>query len=109
MATLTGRESFGEAEIGVTDYSMRQAMKEEVCVTLDVHERHAWANTRKDYSWWKNLGEAVRRVIPENMPRLTVSFDMGWQQRSSGKFNSNSGHAFCIGGYSKNTRLLCEI
>ena len=27
---------------------------------------------------------------------------MGWQQRSSGnKYNSVSGHAFCIGGYTK--------
>ena len=36
------------------------------------------------------------------MPRLTVSYDMGWQQRSSGnKYNSVSAHAFCIGGYTR--------
>ena len=77
-------------------------MNEEVQLTLDIHERHhVWSDIGKDYSWWKNLSEEAR-VIPENMPRLTVSFDMGWQQRSSGnKYNSNSGHAFCIGGYSK--------
>ena len=33
---------------------------------------------------------------------------MGRQQRSSGnKYNSNSGHAFCIGGYSKKILDYC--
>jgi len=91
----------GEAEVVATEKSMREAMNEEVCLTLDVHEHHVWSDIGKDYSWWKNLSEEAH-VIPENMPRLTVSFDMGWQQRSSGnKYNSNSGHAFRIGGYSK--------
>ena len=81
-------------------------MNEEVPLTLDVHEHHVWSDIGKDYSWWKNLSEEAR-MIPENMLRLTVSFDMGWQQRSSGKFNSNSGHAFCIGGYSKKILYYC--
>ena len=42
------------------------------------------------------------------MPRLTISFGMCWQQRSSGnKYNLNSGHAFCIGGYSKKILDYC--
>ena len=92
-------QRIGEAEIDVTEHSMREGMNEEVRLTLDVHEHHVcWSDIGKDYSWWKNLSEEAR-VIPENIPRLTVSFDMGWQQRSSGKkYNSNSRHAFCIGG-----------
>ena len=43
---------------------------------------------------WNNL--------PDNHPekpraQLTVSFDMGWQKRGR-SFNSNSGHAFLVGG-----------
>ena len=39
------------------------------------------------------------RLSALNMPQLTVIYDMGWQQWSSGnKYNSVSGHAFCIGG-----------
>ena len=36
------------------------------------------------------------------MPRLTVAYNMGWQQRSSGnKYYSVSGLTFCIGGYTR--------
>ena len=73
----------GEAEVVATEKSMREAMNEEMHLTLGIHECHVWSDIGKDYSWWKNLSEEAR-VIPENMPRLTVSFDMGWQQRSSG-------------------------
>ena len=35
---------------------------------------------------------------PIDLPRLTVAYDMGWQQRSSGrKYDSNSGHGLIIG------------
>ena len=37
-----------------------------------------------------------------NKVKLTVTYDMGWKNRSSGrKFDSSSGHAFIIGGISK--------
>ena len=70
----------GKAEVVATEKSMREAMNEKEILNLDVHERHVWSGIGKDYSWWKNLSEEAR-VIPENMPRLTVSFDMGWQQQ----------------------------
>ena len=43
--------------------------------------------------------------LPNNHPQkvrapLTVSFDMGWQKRGRA-FNSNSGHAFLVGGRSR--------
>ena len=38
----------------------------------------------------------------KNMVKLTVTYDMGWQKRSSGRrYDSYSGHAFIIGGRSK--------
>ena len=62
-------QRLGEAEIDVTEHSMREAMNEEVQLTLDIHERHhVWSDIGKDYSWWKNLSKEAR-VIPENMPK----------------------------------------
>ncbi len=66
--------TLGEAEIDVTEHSMREAMNEEVRLTLDIHERHhVWSDIGKDYSWWKNLSKEVR-VIPENMPKTNSKF-----------------------------------
>ena len=67
-------QRIGEAEIDVTEHSMREAMNEEVRLTLDIHERHhVWSDIGKDYSWWKNLSKEVR-VIPENMPKTNSKF-----------------------------------
>ena len=44
----------------------------------------------------------TERMSVLNMPRLTVAYNMGWQQRSSGnKYYSVSGLTFCIGGYTR--------
>ena len=38
----------------------------------------------------------------KNKVKLTVTYDMGWQNRLSGRrYYSSSGHAFIIGGISK--------
>ena len=50
-------QRIGEAEIDVTKNSMREAMNEEVQLTLDVHERHVWSDIGKDYSLWKLLNK----------------------------------------------------
>ena len=40
-------------------------------------------------------------LTPEEVP-LTVSYDMGWNKRSSGnKYDSISGHGFIMGGNTK--------
>jgi hypothetical protein len=37
-----------------------------------------------------------------SVPRLTASFDMGWQVHSSGgKYGSSTGHAMLIGAHSR--------
>ena len=39
-----------------------------------------------------------------NKVKLTVTYNMGWQNRSSGRiYDSSSGHAFIIGGRIKGT------
>ena len=60
-------------------------------------------DNRKQYDVWLEGG-----IMDESLwPRLTVSADMGWQQRASGKrYNSASGHAFFI---SEETRsVVCK-
>ncbi len=80
---------------------MKEACQEEIYLTLIVHEQGDWADIGRDFQWWKCL-TGTDRLSVLNMPQLTVSYDMGWQQRSSGnKYSSVSGHDFCIGGYTK--------
>jgi len=94
-------ELVGNAEVTATALAMKEACQEEIYLTLNVHERGDWADKGRDFQWWNSL-TGMDRLSVLNMPRLTVSYDMGWQQRSSGnKYNSVSGHAFCIGGYTK--------
>ena len=55
----------------------------------------------RDFQSWNSLTDTDRLSVL-NMPRLTLSYDMEWQQRSSGnKYNSESGHGFCIAGFTK--------
>lgn len=54
-----------------------------------------------DYELWTNsLGDNASVVLSRGKyPEINVSFDMGWQQRSSGKkYASPTGHAFFVGG-----------
>jgi hypothetical protein len=55
-----------------------------------------------DVANWKNSVINQSAYNKAKYPTITVSFDMGWQQRSSGKrYSSPSGHAFFIGGLSR--------
>ena len=65
--------------------SMTQALDEEVRKMQEVENL--------DCVDWKHTNEAIG---------ITVSYDMGWNKRSSGRtYNSLSGHGFFVGGYSK--------
>ena len=101
-------EKVGEAEVATTALAMEEACREEIYQTLNVRERGDWADKGRNFQWWNSL-PVTEHMSVLNMPRLTVTYDMGWQQRSSGnKYNSVSGHAFCIGGYTSNIKgLLC--
>jgi hypothetical protein len=54
-----------------------------------------------DLAAWKNsLVDKDTVYAKAKYPSINASFDMGWQQRSSGvRYNSPSGHALFVGGY----------
>ena len=58
-----------------------------------------------DFAMWKMSISEDGNSIDYSLakyPAISASFDMGWQQRSSGvKYNSPSGHAFFVGGLSR--------
>ena len=59
------------------------------------------ADKGQDFQWWNSL-PVTECMSVLNMSRLTFTDDMGWQQWSSGnKYNSVSGPALCIGGYTR--------
>ena len=69
----------------ITKEEINKALDKEVFLQLQTEGRES------DFAKWKN-GEL------EYKPELTVSYDMGWQQRSSGrKYDSDSGHGLMIG------------
>jgi rubredoxin len=51
-------------------------------------------------NWKRSLNGNNEVVIPKDRyPKVTVSFDMAWQQRNSGhRYNSPSGHGLLVGG-----------
>jgi hypothetical protein len=55
-----------------------------------------------DFMLWKQALDGSIVLSKSKYPALRVSYDMAWQQRSSGKkYNSPSGHALFVGGYTR--------
>jgi hypothetical protein len=83
----------------VTDTVLLDNLTEEVKLT--------WAQLGdKDETdldnWKKSITDNSRTYLKSKYPVIDASFDMGWQQRSSGKrYASPSGHAFFVGGLSR--------
>lgn len=84
-------------------------------ITENLHKEVKKSTTEENFILWEKaqefpltLAASVARTALDlkkdaGYPKLNVSFDMGWQQRSSGhRYNSQSGHALFIG---KETRL----
>ena len=72
----------------ITEKVLDQALEEEVYLQLKADNRIS------DFEKWK-MKVNIRR------PLLTVCYDMGWQQKASGrKYDSNSGHGVLIGSLS---------
>ena len=88
----------GKAQRDLSDRLIAEALKNEII-----------AQMKKDkfeisYDEWIALPPDERETI-----LLTISFDMGWQKRSSGRrYDSLSGHAFAIGGLTKKV-IACEV
>ena len=78
-------ELVGNAEVTETALAMKEAWcQEEIYLTLNVHGQGDWADKGCDFQWWWNSLTVTDRLSVLNMPRLTVSYNMGWQQQSSG-------------------------
>jgi hypothetical protein len=62
-------------------------------------ELYAETTTKFDYPEWKENHSVKPELIAiEQLPLLTVGYDMGWQKRSSGhRYDSHSGHAIPVG------------
>jgi hypothetical protein len=63
-----------------------------------------------DFALWEQsiASNAPFKLPIDKYPKLNVSFDMGWQQRSSGnRYNSPSGHALLVGGNTRKPVALC--
>ena len=72
----------------VTKKVIQNALQEEIQLTNEVYDTDKY----------------------KKLPALTVSLDMGWQKRSSGRiYDSPSGVLHCIGARSKNLYFLMSI
>jgi hypothetical protein len=62
-----------------------------------------------DFDLWKQSIGNKNMVLSKNKyPLLLCSFDMGWQQRSSGNsYNSQSGHGLLVGGLTR--KPICFV
>ena len=75
----------------VCRHEMDLAIEEEIKQTI-LHEKG-----EDFYKVWKSKAAGEREKIG-----LTVSYDMGWNKRSSGhRYDSLSGHAFIVGAYTR--------
>ena len=81
----------GMAERLVRYLAIKEALQEEIKDTLE--------GNNQSYSEWCAQTDNEKN---NNKVKLTVTYYMGWQKRSSGRrYDSSSGHAFIIGARSK--------
>ena len=79
--------------IEAAEETVKEALIEEVRLQYESENREMM------YSSYCNLPESERALYPVG---INISFDMGWNKRSSGnQYNSLSGHGFAIGQLSK--------
>ena len=75
----------------VRDLAIEEVLQDEIKDTLE--------QKNKSYVNWYARSDKGKN---KNKVKLTVTYDMGWQKRSSGRrYDTSSGHAFIIGGISK--------
>ena len=73
------------------DLAIEEDIQEEIKDTLE--------HNNQSYGEWCAQTDKGKN---NNKVKLTVTYDMGWQKRSSGRrYDSSSGHAFIIGARSK--------
>ena len=71
--------------------AIEEALQDKIKYTLE--------HNNQSYGEWCALSDEDKN---KNKVKLTVTYDMGWQKRSScRRYDSSSGHAFIIGSRSK--------
>ena len=79
------------AERMVRDLATEEALQTEIKEKLE--------QNNQSYVDWCDITDQGKK---NNMVKLTVTYDMGWQKRSYVRiYDSSSGHAFIIGGRSE--------
>ena len=77
----------GMAKRMVRDLAIEEALQEEINHTLE--------QNNQSYCYWCALSDKDKN---NNKVKLTVTCDVGWQKRSSGRrYDSSSGNSFIIG------------
>ena len=85
-----------EAHAGMAKQLVRYLAIEEA---LQEEIKHILEHNNKSYGEWCALSDKDKN---NNKVKLTVTYAMVWQKRSSGRgYDSSSGHAFIIGARSK--------
>ena len=75
----------------VRDLAIEEALQEEIKGTLE--------RNKQSYGGWC---AQINKEKNNNKVKLTVTYNMGWQNRSSGRrYDYSSGHAFIIGARRK--------
>ena len=87
--TFTKIETYaGTAKRLVRGLEIEEAFQEEI--------KHTLEKKYQSYGDWCDLLDKDKN---NNKVKLTVTYNMGWQKRSSGRrYDSSRGHAFIIGG-----------
>ena len=86
----------GMAKRLVRDLEIEEALREEI--------KHTLEHNNQSYGEWCALSDKDKN---NNKVKLTVTYDMGWQKRSSGRrYDSSSGQAFIIGTRSKGIIIM---
>jgi hypothetical protein len=80
------------------DAILLENLAEEVRITMEKSD----TLDMNDFEQWKQALNGDIVLSKFKYPKLHVSFDMAWQQRSSGnRYASPSGHGLFIGGYTR--------
>ena len=89
-------------------------LQEEILLATLVEEVRLSMEQSEDYDdndfmlWSRSLSDPSFVLGLKKYPKLHGSFDMGWQQRSSGHiYNSPSGHALIVGRYTRKAIAMC--
>ena len=81
----------------VSDSILMDNLVEEVRITMEKSNFD-----ENDFQQWQQSLNGSIVLSKSKYPQLRVSYDMAWQQRSSGnRYASPSGHALFIGGYTR--------